>query len=319
MLTSRKLFTADTTPTEDNTQAAVAAYEREAAAPGLAGELGDAVVAQNFNDLIRNLEVIVKAAGFSLRTEDVAATVTVGSGSNAQTVPRRDAILARAVLALASGTAQTSFFGLTDTPASAAAGNDGDAVVLSGSNLVLKTLVNTVRVETRAPSTTDDSSSGSVWIFGGHTFIYRGVVASQHVWDVSGIWATANIAGTPQSAPTGYTLRTGISETVGRGSLLSIGVVAVSTIIKCKTLAARTTMRSRSRLIIRQHKLALGDLLITAKTWVSLTRRRTVSARHLDTRTAVLDLTPRIRSSSRGLELPNGDFAPRNSRRQSGH
>ena len=210
MLTSRKLLTSATTPTEDNTKAAAAAYENQAKPPGTSGELGDAFVAQLANDLIRNLEVVVKAAGFSLLTEDTSDTVTVGSGSNAQTIQRRDAILARAILALASGTAQTSFFGLTDTPASAAAGNDGDAVVLSGSNLVLKTLVNTVRVETRAPRTSDSSSGGNVWVFGGHMFIYREVVGTDHVWDVAGTWATANIAedGTIRSngiyAPTGY-------------------------------------------------------------------------------------------------------------------
>ena len=61
----------------------------------------------------------------------------------------------------------------------------------SAGNIVFTTPTNVVRVETRAPTTADGPSGGRAWVFGGHTFIYRGVEGTQHVWDVAGVWATA--------------------------------------------------------------------------------------------------------------------------------
>ena len=211
MLTSRKLFTATVATGEDNNQALAAAYSNLAKAPGAtAGELGDPLEAQHFNDLIRNIETVVKAAGLDLRTEDVSTTVTVGTGANQQTVSRRNAILARAIITLAGAQATSSFFGLGDTPASAAGIDDGTPLVVSGGKVIAQAIVANLRIEDRPPNLTDGPGQGRMWSYAGHNFLYRGVVDTNHIWDVAGVWACANLAadGTQRSngiyPPDGY-------------------------------------------------------------------------------------------------------------------
>ena len=215
MLTSRKLTTAAVRPAEDDTQQAAAAYESYFAAPGADGELGDPVDAQQLNDLAVNLANVIRAAGFNLRTEDSPSPFT--NLPNIPSAARRDVVLLRAILALASGTAQTSLFGLTDTPANAAAGSVGDVLaLLANGTFGFTTLSSQIRIagqpgtDDRAPTTLDTPNTGRLWMYGGHTFIYRALEGSDHIWDVGGVWACGkisregNVLANGIFAPSGY-------------------------------------------------------------------------------------------------------------------
>ena len=207
MFTSVKHLTATTRPDPTTTQQLTAAYQRFVAAPGTGGQEGDAMVAQLWNDLIANFVFAARVANVDLRSQDSIAQFVINTISG----ERRDTVLVQIIQGVVAR-AGTTFAGLSDTDPISSAVYNQDVYVKSDGRVGYRPRASSqIRVENRPPTVTDTVAGGALWIYGGHTFIHRGQVGSQQVWDVSGIWATARMGfqGTVSAngiyAPEGYT------------------------------------------------------------------------------------------------------------------
>ena len=196
MLTSRKLTSATTRPTEDNAARTTdAEYNTWFRAPEN-GALGDEIQAQYFNDLLANINALLAAGGINnLRMEDTPAN--------------RNTVLLRAIRALvnAATSSGVTFYGLSDTPDATgsrtgfrAVGTDGQFLEKIGDKTRWGTPpAGVVTVATSAPTTATAGTVGNALLYGGHTFIYRELSGTNHIWDVSGTWASAIVS--PEGIP----------------------------------------------------------------------------------------------------------------------
>ena len=113
---------------------------------------------------------------------------------------KRYDLLKDAIVAITGRTANNKpsglYSGIENTPALTEDGT-GKYLTKDGTteNTILKDLpVNNVVIGTQPPTTTDGPGSGRLWIYNGHSFIYRAQVGTDHVWDVAGVWAAGTVS-----------------------------------------------------------------------------------------------------------------------------
>ena len=180
-----KNWTADAAPprTPAPTNPADYAGKHPRARDTSTGVAGDTVTAAHFDEIVGMLRALATEAMLTLANYDTDA--------------KRYDLLKDAIVAITGRTASNLpvglFSGVDNTPALSDDGT-GKYLAKDGTteNVVLRDLPSAnVVIGTAAPTTANDDSGGKVWFFGGHTFLYRGLVGTEHVWDVAGVWATA--------------------------------------------------------------------------------------------------------------------------------